>query len=182
MRGYRVLATLIGFITACGGTPCTTSPGAGPPDPPDDEHCEPPAHVRAIGDWSSADLSTIRSGVTVWTQLGYSIVADEDQPWNADQRYFYLVRTPGLTQWSGYLGQAFTDLGVAVIDSDVHGTRLYSVAAHEVGHLLGISHIATNQYGIMHPTATATKLTDEDRKAACAANEHCEWINPVTGP
>ena len=73
-------------------------------------------------------------------------------------------------RWDSYLGLMVygpgENSGNVIIFADVPPHRFYSVALHEIGHLLGIKHIEGNPV-VMHPNALGVCLSDEDIQRLC---------------
>lgn len=132
---------------------------------------------KAFNTWEVASSNKIKFDLS-WnkTKPGRYLTL-EDPVKNAGIFFWYLPRDHSyltndkIRAWKSYLGLMVygegENSGNIIIFNDVEPFKFYTVALHEVGHLIGMKHSSEPFWAVMHPQALVDCITLLDAKQLC---------------
>lgn len=126
----------------------------------------------SLDEWKPEYIDVVRAAFDQWSATGIpvSFVMTEDSA-AAEVRVFWAARldkhTAGMTFWQSdkkrWMRSARVTIALRASDGGKQNARgISSIALHEVGHLLGLSH-SPHANDIMAPWVTAKQLSDGDQ-------------------
>jgi hypothetical protein len=134
---------------------------------------ERPGYLRLTGDVTDE----VVAGASAWSEIGFT-AGTEDQ---ADtvrvvtiHRVANLYETPHCAETGCFWAYAEPATGDVYIDAGATGDRLVHLAAHEVGHVIGLVHVPTVD-AVMHGYGTSWVIepTGADLSMACDVAGYC---------
>lgn len=134
-----------------------------------------PGYIKIIAD--SSISATVVDGGNAWQVIGFS-AGTEDSSDTVITLTFQLVpelyNTSHCIDSGCYYGWTDIEARIVYMDAGLTGERLQHVAAHEIGHAIGLEHVPTAD-AVMHGVGNTwyTESTEADLKMACEVAGYC---------
>jgi len=121
-------------------------------------------NVHPVGNWPDSAVSDLEAACHVWDPLGANLRLDA---LNAPQTIpVHFEPIPSYIEGSGRASGVYVNqTGEIYIDPDFVADAIKQVAAHELGHAMGLPHLTESKPGLMQPvTDKYSVLSDNDRE------------------
>jgi hypothetical protein len=176
MGAVRHLVTVCAAIAlATAGVACSQPPPRVPDGSICPTSCNTTTRYRLDPAFTDDESNSIREAMRLWYSAsgGRACFSEGGSDLILVRVTDRLELRPFADGWHSYAG--LYRLGtIWIVVSDLTPRAMVDVAAHEIGHHLGIDHVVDTEETIMHPTKGGRRedatLSERDRTAYCAAH------------